>query len=393
MTDEQIKYYFKQVGHKGRSITEVWYRNPNEIKSKLDKYIPALGQKIEKIIRWRTDIGIKALGDIRAFIKEKLDGTSEINTKNFKEGNYLFRVPIIDFNELIINGKTINEFLYSNIKHSYSYGNWNDLSGIPLDNIRISNAIIKNAQLSHASFDCSVLQSIEFFNCNFNDCSFQNCHLTGLRIPDGSGAFSNCNWIGSTVNAIEISSKNIGINPVYKKISYARLIMSAFNGGSSRQSKHTDFSACTILNDDIIYQFKEHVEYINWYQSTMIKYGQVKKEKRWIKRISKKTINATNALTTMNWYSPISTLLTGIIVILIFSLLYNFAFNYYFIGLDSYGKALNFSLQIFTSLGFGDMKPDLTKGILGSTLISIECALGYFWIALTIMVIGKRLIR
>ena len=157
MTDRQIRYYFKKNGYNGGSITEIWYQNPVEIRDKLDKYIPALGQKTERLIRWKTDAGLKALGDIRAFIKDKITSTSEINTQSRMSGNNSFRNTVIDFNELLINGQSINDYLYSTIKHLYSYTGWNDLSGIPLDNIRISNAVIKNAQLSQAIFDNSVL--------------------------------------------------------------------------------------------------------------------------------------------------------------------------------------------------------------------------------------------
>ena len=183
------------------------------------------------------------------------------------------------------------------------------------------------------------------------------------------------------------------MNPEYEKISYFQLIKTAFNGKNSRLSSYTNFSTCTLINDNLNFRFKEHIEYINWYQSTMFKYGEIKSESNWLRRNIIRSTNIINAITTMNWFSPIPTLVTGFIVIIIFSLIYCFLFNSFFIGLTSYGRSLNFSVQIFTSLGFGDMKPDLNKGILGSVLISIECALGYFWIALTLMVFGKRIFR
>ncbi|MFW6046888.1 MAG: pentapeptide repeat-containing protein [Candidatus Woesearchaeota archaeon] len=393
MTEKQIRFYLRKVGYQDRSIVAIWYRNPSEVRGKLDKYLPTLGQKIETIIRWYTDDGIKALGEIRTFIKRKINEASDFNSREMQKGSLKFKKTVIDFNELFIEGQSINEYMYSKINHLYRHNNWNDLSGIPLTNLSLDNAIIANAQLSNAIFDNSNFYNVEFINCNLHSCSFKNCHSSTLFISGDRGAFSDCDWRGSLVNNIDISSKNIGINPIYKKISYFKLLGIAIKGDIPKNYNHTHFSACQIFDDNTTYQFRKHIDYINWYQSTLIKYSKLKTERNIFIRIFLMLKNLINAATSMNWYSPFSTLFTGGLVILLFSFIYYFLINSYYLGIENYWQSLNFSLQIFTNLGFGIIKPILSKGILGNTLVSVESALGYFWLALTIMVFSKKIYR
>ncbi|WP_416171396.1 ion channel [Algoriphagus boritolerans] len=64
-----------------------------------------------------------------------------------------------------------------------------------------------------------------------------------------------------------------------------------------------------------------------------------------------------------------------------------------FLNISSFGDSINFSVQIFTGLGYADIKPDLTKGSLGNTIVSIENIVGYIWISLTLVVIGRKILK
>lgn len=393
MTIEKIKFYFKKVGYKKGSIINFWYSNPAVIKDKLDRVIPTLGQSVEKVIRWETDAGKIALKTIHNFITEKLEETKRINSENFRNKIYNSKKTIIDFNEILIENMSINDYMYSKIKHYYSTSGWNDLCGISLENFWIQNAIIRNAVFSFGSFDGSTLQGLVFENCNLNSCSFNDCHLSYLKV-DSIGSLQDCSWINSTINVIEISSKNFGVNPNYSRIGYFSLIKIAITGKIEKKEKrnYTDFSSCEILNDDNSLQFKEHSDYINWYQSTIYKYSKINTiENSWLKN-SIRITNILNALSTKNWYSPSITILSGAFITFLFSLLYYF-FRDLFQNIDSYSKALNLSIHIFTSLGFSIILPNKDNSELALWIISFECILGYIWLALTMMVFGRKIFK
>ncbi|MBK7056750.1 MAG: pentapeptide repeat-containing protein [Leptospiraceae bacterium] len=376
MKAEEIRNLFKLLGFEGRSITEIWYNDDGKLKKKLNEYDQTLAQKIESLIRWETDIGKKVLGEVRAFIKEKIDMTKKVNEDSFQLGIHHFELTIIDFNELKINNKSLNDYFYENVPHSRKYTGWNDLAGIPLENISISNAIIRNALFSDSNFSNSVLQSIRFEKCNLNNCSFKNCHVSALRIEAAHGSYSNCDWSGSLVNAIEISSKMFGGNSNLNKISYFELIKRSLCINKKNKS-YTDFVFCQLINDDTDLQFKDIFNYINWYQNTMNLFNSASKEKNPVKKFSKVIMNFAITITTMNWHSFTATVVTGAFIIFIFSLSYWY-WNDIYTDITNYERALNFSIQIFTSLGYGDIKPDLKKSNIGLWVVSLETALGYF---------------
>tara|TARA_R110002124_G_C8937662_1_gene512457 strand:+ start:72 stop:1283 length:1212 start_codon:yes stop_codon:yes gene_type:complete len=401
MTEKEIKYYLKKVGYKGRNIIEIWYRNPSEAKNQLDNYLPTLGQKIERIIRWKTDEGIKVLGQIRSFIKSKTDLSKITLEQNDKNGYNTPNITIIDFNELKIEGKSINDYMYEKIKHNYSYSGWNDLSGINLSNLTLHNVVIKNALFANANFDNANFDNanfdnanfynIKFENCNLPNCSFRNCNISSIRIANGSGSFANSNWNGSSVNNVEISSKNFGNNPIYRRVSYFQFLKIALTGKPNNDSNYTNFTTCTLLSDNTNYQFKIHHEYINWYQSSLLKYGKIKSIPNFFRRNVIKMVNFLNALFSMNWFSVSAAFFAASLLIFLFSVIFYYLTTDYYSGMDNYTDSLNFSIQIFTNLGYGDIKPDLSKGSIGNFLVSIESLLGFFWLALIIIVFSKKI--
>lgn len=391
MKTDEIRKLFKILGFNDRSITEVYYRQDRKLREKLNNYDQILAQKIDSIIRWETDTGKKVLGEVRTFIKRKIEETENRIRESYRQGNILFQQTQIDFNELTIDGKSINDYFYDNVLHIGKYINWNDLSGINLENIRISNAKIYNALFSYANFDNSVLQAIEFINCNLSDCSFRNCHLTTLSFKDDFGSFSNSNWSGSNINSIEISNKSFGNSPIFSKISYLELIIRALLPKTAN-SKYSNFSSCRLVNDETDLLYKEVFNYITWYQNTIRLFEKPFRDKNIIKRIIGHTINFCNALFTRNWSSFSSTLITGLFIIFIYSLMY-WHWNCIYLGIDNYEKAVNFSIQIFTNLGYGDIKPDLNYSTVGLWVVSSESALGYFWLALGVTVLGKKIFK
>ena len=61
--------------------------------------------------------------------------------------------------------------------------------------------------------------------------------------------------------------------------------------------------------------------------------------------------------------------------------------------MDSYFKSLNLIIHVFTTLGLSDLKPDLNKSEIGLWLTSLECSLGYIWLALTMMVFARKIFK
>lgn len=394
MNDDEIKFYLKKVGlKKDQDIVEFWYSKPGVIRDKLDQIIPTIGQKIEKVIRWKTEDGKIALQQIRDFIKKTLEEKKRIDENNFKNGVNSFDRVIIDFNNVKIENMSINDYMYSKIKHYYSISGWNDLCGASLDGFFLQNAIIKNAVFSFGSFNNSTLQGLKFQNCNLSLCSFNNCHLSNVSV-DENGSMSDCSWINSTLNVIEISSRNFGVNPNYMKIGYWGLIKIAFTGIVEKRDtrNYTDFSSCEIKNDNYLFQFREHSDYINWYQSTVHKYSKINEIENFCIKNYKRFSNVFNAISTKNWHSPLVTLLFGAFITFLFSFIYYF-FRDLFENVDSYSKALNLSVHVFTTLGLSNMLPDFDKSEFGLWIISIECILGYVWLALTMMVFARKIFK
>ncbi|HCG5296072.1 TPA: pentapeptide repeat-containing protein [Vibrio parahaemolyticus] len=229
----------------------------------------------------------------------------------------------LDFNEVLVDGKTINEYFYSNVKHASKHFGWVDLSGIPLRDTRISNAVICNAQLSNADFSNSVLQSITFVNCNLASCNFENSHVTMLRFK-GAGGLANSNWISASVNSIDISANQFGAFPVFAKIGYFQLINVALTGRVPRGVKYTDFSNCylKVESEEDSTQVKLVKEYISWYQNTINRYTYRSRNDSLLSKIMRVVNNTFNAITTMNWSSLWSTVLTGCSLVILFSALF-----------------------------------------------------------------------
>jgi hypothetical protein len=283
--------------------------------------------------------------------------------------------------------------MYSNIPHLYSTNGWNDLSGIPLKWIRFDNCIIYNAQLSNGVFDSTKFFNVEFFNSNLNDCSFRNCLICYIRFGDQSGSFTNADLTDSYINAIEFSSKKWG-GAVISKISHIDLIKISILGENkfSKNNNYTSFLACNIENDNEHKSYKEKLDYVIWFQETIEKLTSINDQELSLKREKKRIINILIIIFTKNWSSISAIVLSAVFIIFLFSFIY-FSQNEYFLNLNSFCDSFNFSAQIFTGLGYADIKPDLSKGWFGNTIITIENFIGYIWISLMLIVIGKKVFK
>lgn len=393
MTKEKILKHLNKNGLEGKSLVEAWYSDHVKARDLLDKLIPTFGQKIEKQIRWETEPGKKALEIIKSRIVSLQNDTADRNSERVRNGNYQIEKTTIDFNQILIGGLSISQFMYTNIPHLYSTGGWVDLSGIPLKWIRLQNCIIQNAQLSLGVFDYSSFYNVEFFNCNLNDCSFKNCRIGFIRFGDQSGSFSNADLTDSFVNAIDFSSKYWG-GAIIKKISYLELLKISIAGKNNfnKNSRYTSFLACTVGIDNEHKSYKEKSDYVIWFQETVAILTSVDNHKPSLRREKIRIINILNILFTKNWSSISAIFFSAGLIILLFSIIY-FLNKEYFLSLNNFGDSFNFSAQIFTGLGYADIKPDLSKGWIGNTIITIENFIGYIWISLMLIVIGKKIFK
>ncbi|HAH37413.1 MAG TPA: hypothetical protein DEQ87_09500 [Algoriphagus sp.] len=393
MNRNQIQRILKKNGLQGDSLVDVWYSDHSKARDLLDRIIPGYGQKIEKQIRWETEPGIKALEIIKSKINILQKETAAQNSERVRSGDYQIEKTIIDFNQILIDGISISQFMYTNIPHTYSTGGWMDLLGIPLKWIRLQNCIIRNAQLSCGIFDNSEFYNVEFLNCNLNDCSFKNCRIGFIRFGDQSGSFTNADLNNAFVNAIDFSSKMWGGAKI-NEISYFGLLkISIFGENSfSKYNNYTSFSACNVSVDSEQEPYKELSEYVIWFQNTISKFSKISSEPRIFPRELHRMKNVLLAFSTKNWSSISAIFFSAALIVLTFSFSFLFL-KENFLNISSFGDSINFSVQIFTGLGYADIKPDLTKGSLGNTIVSIENIVGYIWISLTLVVIGRKILK
>ncbi|MBA4298918.1 MAG: hypothetical protein C0433_02255 [Cyclobacterium sp.] len=393
MNRDQILRHLNKNGLQGKTLVQAWYFDHVKARDLIDRIIPGLGQKIEKQIRWETEAGKKALEIIKSRIVTLQDETGNRNSERVRMGNYQIEKTIIDFNKILIDGISISQFMYDNIPHLYSTAGWVDLSGIPLKWIRLQNCIIKNAQLSNGIFDNSSFYNVEFFICNLNDCSFKNCRIVHIRFGDQSGSFSNADLSETFVNAIDFSFKKWG-GAIIKKISYFDLLKIAITGKNnfSKNNGYTSFLACNVEIDNEHNSYKEKSYYVIWFQETVAELTSINDKELSFKREVRRIINILNILFTKNWSSISAIFFSAGLMILLFSFIYLFN-KEYFLSLNNFGDSFNFSAQIFTGLGYADIKPDLSKGWIGNTIITIENFIGFVWISLMLIVIGKKIFK
>lgn len=381
---KEISKHLKSIGYSEEyDLVEFWFKNELECISKLDSIKPAWGQKITTQLRWKTELGIKLAEEVRNFINSEQELSRQIVNNN--QAIFSITKATIDFNLLFVNlgseKRHINEWLYT-ISNRSTYHGCCDLRGIDLHSIAIHTAELKNACFANSDFNNSNFCQVCITNCNFPECNFSHSFL-GIHQIDERTGFSNCNFIGATINVLPFSANKLGTRPKIKEISYLNLLATAVTGNKSKFfGGHTDFIFVKV-SAGANGEEQRHLSYISWYQDSILKYTE---ETNWFGKI----LNVASALTTKNWRSLLAVFLTSLVFIILFAAAYfilgNCGFNKPFPSLMA---AIYYSVVTFSTLGYGDITPN-TDNNLALVLVILEIFVGYTLLGVLLFVLTNR---
>ncbi|MEQ1546786.1 ion channel [Methyloglobulus sp.] len=381
---KKISKNLKSIGYKEEyDLVEFWFKNESECISKLDSIKPTWGQQITTQFRWQTELGIKLTEEVRCFINSE----HELSRQKAQYNQVIFSIAraTIDFNQLLVTigseTKHINDWLYT-ISNNSTYQGWSDLRGIDLHGIKFHSAELKNACFANADFSNSTFCQVIITNCNFPECNFSHSFL-GITSIDERTGFYNSNFVGTQINVLPLGANSLGTRPKIREISYINLLVTAITGEKSRiDGGHTDFISVK-TSAGANGEEQRHLSYISWYQDSVLKYTD---ETNWFGKIR----NVTSALTTKNWRSLLAVFLTSLVLIVLFAAAYfilgDCGFNKPF---PSFMAAIYYSVVTFSTLGYGDITPNLESDFL-LMLVILEVFLGYTLLGVLLFVLSNR---
>jgi uncharacterized protein YjbI with pentapeptide repeats len=385
---KDIREALKPIGYTPHdNLIEYWFENENKCIQRLDSVKPSWGQKVSTQLRWKTQLGEELANQVKKYIESQQEIACKQTNSLLEQGKTSFVQAVIDFNLLNINigkeSKHINDWLYTISSNSGTYSGWTDLRGIDLHSISIHSAELKNASFAYSDFSNSKLNQITIHNCHFQECNFSKAFIA-IVSESQKVSFHNSDFQGAKLNAISLGDNSIGTRPKIREISYFNLVATAIAGKKSTFcSGHTDFSSVT-LSAGSNGEEQKHLSYISWYQDTILKYTN---ETDCISKFK----NIILAITTKNWCSLRSVLLTCTITIMFFATIY-----YYLLGDSSFNKpfpsfmsAIYYSVVTFSTLGYGDITPN-TDNSFTLIIVILEVLIGYALLGVLLFVLSNR---
>lgn len=361
-------------------LHEFWFEHEEECTAAINHYGNPLAQKTVCILRWKTPLGQPLRQAVLNFIEARQTKHNQFMKEHWRENltkeEYLCH---IDFNELAFNynGKIcpFNAALDQITSRAGQHQGWADLRGINLDNIRFSNSTIANACFAYASLKNSKFQCVQLENINFADCNFEQSHLTCLT---GKFSLSDANLALCGINAIKLTANFFGRNPRITKISYMNLLSRFFH--SPKKKLETEFSCNEITMSGSVEE-RSALEYAYWYENTtrMIENSRFGKGKGKL---------FLSCLFTKNWSSIPVVLLWDLIFIIFFAACYYALPNEFIEIKGELLKSVYLSVVTFTTLGYGDITP---KGSLGMLLVTLEVITGYVFLGISVILVGRQI--
>ena len=148
------------------------------------------------------------------------------------------------------------------------------------------------------------------------------------------------------------------------------------NAGKHTKFLANDVSALTVPDNKMLRR------YIDWYQYVFTNLASLRRQS-----IKDKLFFSLAIVTTKAWSSYWSLAVTGLVINLLFALMFYF-YHTNFNGLDeNYFSAFYYSVVTFTTLGYGDITP---QGGWARLLVMLEVVLGYVTLGVFVYLLSRK---
>lgn len=386
------RYFEKILGSLGykddQNICEFWFAHLDDLRNKVNQQMKPHMNRFGLEIRWRSPIGLACNEAVREYMKD----TQKQRWLDFQSAGLVGSPPPVvnfEFSQFQFHYGTnfvsledfVDQFPTSKCR------SLSDFRGINLTEISLQHALINNVNFAYANFkgsnlDHVTLRNVNLVSVNLKNSCILNVTLAGSGIPgaDLRGAFIN--------GLLDVNDTSVVYPFMYEPVSalylIRALILSLFKDGNvifDKVGKHTRFLANDVSNlrapDNKVLR-----RYIDWYQYVFSNLPSLRSQS-----IKDKLFFSLSIVTTKAWSSYASLAVTGLVINLLFALMFyidHSAFN----GLDNnYFSAFYYSVVTFTTLGYGDITP---QGGWARFLVLIEVVLGYVTLGVFVYLLSRK---
>jgi len=391
----------KSLGYKGEgNICDFWFDHIDAVSNKVNQQMKTHMDTFGLEIRWKSLIGIVCNEAVRQYLNEKQKELWGMQQAAGPSGSLglLVNIDFCQFHFLYDNKSvSLNEFV--NQFPTSKFTGLSDLRGINLATLSLQNAVLNNVTFAYANFKGSHLFQLTLRNVYLISADLRNSFVINLTFDDKS-SLRNADLRGAFVNTLRgVNDISVALPFRYEPVSalylIGALVFVLFAGrepyffdkaGKGTRflrnvGKHTKFlandvSALTAPDNKMLRR------YIDWYQYVFPKLASLRTQS-----IKDKLFFSLSIVTTKAWSSYVSLAVTGLVINLIFAVI--FYVNYLsFEGLNqNFFSAFYYSVVTFTTLGYGDIFP---KGGWAQLLVIVEVVLGYVTLGVFVYLLSRK---
>ncbi len=382
------------------NICDFWFKNIDAVSNKIDQPMKQHMDGFGLEVRWKSPMGLACNEAVRQYLHEKQKQHNIGHQARVNKGIY-FSLAEIDFSQFDFqyDNESVSLVDYVNQFPTSKVGGMADLRGINLEKISLSNSVISNVNFAYGNFNKSHLSQLTLRNVNFVSTDMRNSFVFNLAFDDKSG-MRNADLRGAFINILRgVNNASVAFSFKYEPVSAFYLIGALFAvlfagrepyfldkaGKGSRHlrntGKHTKFlandvSAMTAPDSKVLRR------YIDWFQYVFSNLASLRSQS-----IKEKIFFSLAIVTTKAWSSYVSLAVTGLIINLLFALIFYFNHSN-FDGLnENYFSAFYYSVVTFTTLGYGDITP---QGGWAQLLVIVEVVFGYVTLGVFVYLLSRK---
>ena len=397
--------YFEKIleslGYKEEeNICDFWFAYLDDVRNKIDQPMEQHIDRFGLEIRWKSAMGLACNEAIRQYLHETQKQHCMGYQARVKNGIH-FALAEIDFSQFDFQYDNKSVSLVGFVKQfdTSMVGGLADLRGINLAKISLSDAVIRNVCFGYGNFSSSRLSQLTFRNVNLNSADLRNSFVFNLTFDEQSG-MGNADLRGAFVNILRgVNNPSVAFSYRYEPVSAFYLIGVLLAvlfagrepyfldkaGKGSRYwrnvGKHTKFLANDVSGligpDSKILR-----QYIDWFQYVFSNLASLRSQS-----IKNQVFFSLALVTTKAWSSYVSLAVTGLMINLVFALMF-YSNHSNFNGLNkNYFSAFYYSVVTFTTLGYGDITP---QGGWAQLLVIMEVVLGYVTLGVFVYLLSRK---
>lgn len=372
-----------------QNICEFWFAHLDDVSIGINQQMKSHMNRFGLEIRWKSPIGLACNEAVRRYLNETQKRRWEVLQTAVPGGSPPTEVNI-DFSQFQFQYDT-NFVSLENFVDQFPTSKFTGLSdfrGINLTEISIQYAVINNVNFAYANLINSRLSQVMLHSVNLVSADLRGAHIFNVTLANGS-AMPGADLRGAFINGLrDVNDTSVAYPFMYEPVSalylIRALILSLFKDWNvifDKVGKHTRFLANDVSNlrapDNRVLR-----RYIDWYQYVFSNLGSLRSQS-----IKDKLFFSLSIVTTKAWSSYVSLAVTGLVVNLLFALMF-YIDHSDFNGLDNnYFSAFYYSVVTFTTLGYGDITP---QGGWARFLVLIEVVLGYVTLGVFVYLLSRK---